>query len=55
MRATETVYSDLDLPLLDSLAPTQPHRPVDLTIFDADAQGMLPETNMTDSIVISFE
>ncbi|KAF9046915.1 NAD(P)-binding protein [Hymenopellis radicata] len=39
MRATETVYSDLDTALLDTLAPTQPHRPVDLTIFEADEQG----------------
>ncbi|KAF8920257.1 hypothetical protein CPB85DRAFT_1372989 [Mucidula mucida] len=39
MRATETIYSDLNTALLDTIAPTQPHRSVDLTMFEADEQG----------------
>jgi hypothetical protein len=39
MHSTETIYSDMDLPLLDSLAPSQPHRPVDLAVIAADREG----------------
>ncbi|KDQ64980.1 hypothetical protein JAAARDRAFT_118161 [Jaapia argillacea MUCL 33604] len=37
--AYETIYSDLDIPLIESLAATQPHRDVDLLIVEAGEQG----------------
>ncbi|KAF9012835.1 NAD(P)-binding protein [Hymenopellis radicata] len=39
MHGTEEVYSDLDIPHIESLPPTAPHRLVDLAIVDADKQG----------------
>ncbi|KAF8911926.1 hypothetical protein CPB85DRAFT_1375843 [Mucidula mucida] len=39
MHGTEEVYSDLDIPHIESLPPTAPHRHVDLEIVDADKQG----------------
>lgn len=39
MHSTKNVYSDLDINKLETLAPTQPHRNVDLTLVEADAQG----------------
>jgi hypothetical protein len=39
MYADAPVYSDLDLPLLDAIPPTQPHRDVDLAVLAADAAG----------------
>ncbi|KAF7316900.1 Rab guanyl-nucleotide exchange factor [Mycena chlorophos] len=41
MFASETIYSDLDIELLESLPPTQPHRDVDLAIVAADSEGYL--------------
>jgi hypothetical protein len=35
----ETIYYDNDVAQLDALAPTQPHRDVDLEILAADAEG----------------
>ncbi|KDQ49807.1 hypothetical protein JAAARDRAFT_42553, partial [Jaapia argillacea MUCL 33604] len=37
--ATETVYSDLNISQIESLAPTQPHRDVDLVVVEAGRQG----------------
>lgn len=37
--ATETIYNDLDADQLETLARTQPHREVDLTVVEADKQG----------------
>lgn len=37
--ATKTIYSDNDVDKLESLAPTQPHRNVDLEIVKADQDG----------------
>jgi hypothetical protein len=39
MHADAPIYSDLDLPLLDSIPASQPHRDVDLTVLAADAAG----------------
>ncbi|KAF9042574.1 NAD(P)-binding protein [Hymenopellis radicata] len=39
MHGSEEVYSDLDIPHIESLPPTAPHRHVDLAIVDADKQG----------------
>lgn len=39
MHSTKNVYSDLDIDKLETLAPTQPHRNVDLTLVEADGQG----------------
>lgn len=36
---TDTIYSDMNLPLLDSIPPSQPHRTVDLTVIEADKEG----------------
>ncbi|KAI0368821.1 NAD-P-binding protein [Pilatotrama ljubarskyi] len=36
---SETIYSDLDIPLIESLPPTAIHRPVDLLIIAADEEG----------------
>lgn len=33
------IYSDLDVPLLDSIPITQPHRDIDLTVLAGDAEG----------------
>jgi hypothetical protein len=37
--ASDIIYDDTNLEQLDSLAPTQMHRNVDLEILNADAQG----------------
>jgi hypothetical protein len=39
MFATTTIYDDSDADQIESLAPTQLHRDVDLTITNADAEG----------------
>ncbi|KAJ7174949.1 NAD-binding protein [Mycena crocata] len=41
MYADETVYDDADTDQIESLAPTQPHRDVDLAITNADAEGYI--------------
>lgn len=41
MYATTTVYDDADADQIETLAPTQPHRHVDLEIINADKQGVL--------------
>ncbi|KAG0697656.1 hypothetical protein DFH29DRAFT_944933 [Suillus ampliporus] len=37
--ATDKIYSDLDIPMIESLPKTQRHREVDLEIIAADKQG----------------
>ncbi|KAG2158554.1 uncharacterized protein EDB93DRAFT_1245782 [Suillus bovinus] len=37
--ATDTVYSDLDIPLIETLPKTQPHREVDIEVVAADEKG----------------
>ncbi|EPQ52468.1 NAD P-binding protein [Gloeophyllum trabeum ATCC 11539] len=37
--ASDLVYSDLDIPLIETLKPTQPHRWVDIAIVEAGKQG----------------
>ncbi|KAG1730246.1 uncharacterized protein EDB91DRAFT_1157511 [Suillus paluster] len=37
--ATDKIYSDLDVPIIESLLETQPHRDVDLEVIAADKQG----------------
>lgn len=46
MHSTKNVYSDLDINKLETLAPTQPHRNVDLTLVEADAQGVVCSLNI---------
>jgi len=41
MYATETIYNDLDVAQIESLADTQMHRDVDLLIVEADKAGYL--------------
>lgn len=40
MKDSETVYSDMNIPLIETLPLSQPHRPVDIAIVEADQQGM---------------
>ena len=37
--ALDTVYSDLDIPLIESLDIEQPHRKIDVTVVQADEEG----------------
>lgn len=39
MYAYDTIYNDADVKQIESLAPTQLHRNVDLAIVEADKQG----------------
>jgi nucleoside-diphosphate-sugar epimerase len=39
MFAYDTIYSDNDIEQIESIAPTQPHRNVDLEIVEADGEG----------------
>ena len=41
MYAYDTIYNDTDVKQIESLAPTQLHRNVDLAIVEADKQGKL--------------
>ncbi|OBZ72277.1 hypothetical protein A0H81_07905 [Grifola frondosa] len=41
MFPTSTIYYDSDPDQMETLAPTQPHRNVDLAIVDADKQGFV--------------
>jgi hypothetical protein len=38
--ATDKIYSDLDIPMIESLPKTQPHREVDIEVVAADQKGM---------------
>ncbi|KAI0661782.1 NAD-P-binding protein [Cubamyces menziesii] len=44
--ASETVYSDLDIPTIEALPPSAPHRPVDLLVVAADAEGGYARTHI---------
>lgn len=46
MYATDTIYSDTNIQQIESLAPTQPHRDVDLAVVDADKQGIYSFLNI---------
>ncbi|KAF7374936.1 hypothetical protein MSAN_00379700 [Mycena sanguinolenta] len=39
MYSSSTIYSDLNIPQLETLPPDQPHRDVDLALVEADSQG----------------
>ncbi|KAJ7494663.1 hypothetical protein B0H11DRAFT_2002881 [Mycena galericulata] len=39
MHGSATIYSDLNIPQLETLPPTQPHRNVDLALVEADSRG----------------
>ncbi|PBK84773.1 NAD(P)-binding protein [Armillaria gallica] len=39
LHSTDVVYSDLDIPLFETLPPSQPHRNVDLAVIAADNEG----------------
>jgi len=39
MYSTDVVYSDLDIPLIETLKPSQPHRPVDILVSQAGNEG----------------
>lgn len=44
MHSTSTIYSDMNIKQLEGLAPTQPHREVDLTVVEADETGTCHST-----------
>jgi len=37
--ASDVIYSDLDIPLIESLPPSAPHRPVDILVSGAGKEG----------------
>lgn len=41
MYATETIWDDTNPDQVETLKPSQPHRPVDLKIVGADAEGKI--------------
>ena len=43
MHSTTDVYSNLDIDKIEILAPSSPHPAVDLTVVEADTQG-IPQT-----------
>jgi hypothetical protein len=40
MYAYDTVYNDMDPAQIETLAPSQLHREVDLAVVEADKEGM---------------
>ena len=40
MHETEKIYDDASVADIESLAPTQPHRNVDIAVASADGEGM---------------
>ncbi|KAJ7104227.1 hypothetical protein B0H15DRAFT_809082 [Mycena belliarum] len=54
MRASSTIYSDLDIPQLETLPSTQPHRDVDLTLVEADSQGYVKTYIVLPSTIYGF-
>ena len=40
---TDIIYDDANPDQIESLAPTQPHRNVDLELLKADREGMSPK------------
>jgi hypothetical protein len=43
MHSDVTIYDDSDADQIETIAPTQMHRDVDLAITTADAKGLRPE------------
>jgi hypothetical protein len=46
MHSTDVIYSDIDIDLLETLPPTQPHREVDLMLVEADKEGVFSVSNV---------
>ena len=46
MYLSPKVYSDLDIPTIEALPPSAPHRPVDLLVVAADAEGGYARTHI---------
>ncbi len=46
MYGTDVVYSDADTEQLEAIAPTQPHRNVDLTVIAGDKEGTVRPANI---------
>ena len=44
--ASETVYSDLDIPTIEAFPPSAPHRPVDLLVVAADTEDGYARTHI---------
>ncbi|KAI0351703.1 NAD-P-binding protein [Trametes cingulata] len=51
---SETIYSDLDIPLIESLPPTAIHRPVDLLIIAADEEGYVRSHIVAPAVVFGI-
>jgi hypothetical protein len=43
MHSDVTIYDDSDADQIETIAPTQMHRDVDLAIIAADAEGLRPD------------
>ncbi|KAH9903078.1 NAD-P-binding protein [Cubamyces lactineus] len=44
--ASETIYSDLDIPTIEALPPNAPHRPADLLVVAADTEDGYARTHI---------
>lgn len=51
MYPSDVIYSDLDIPQLERLPPTQPHRAVDLMLVEADKQGTCIVTILSQKLI----
>ncbi|KAJ7127070.1 hypothetical protein C8R44DRAFT_617333 [Mycena epipterygia] len=54
MYESSTIYSDLNIPQLETLSPDQPHRNVDLALVDADSQGYVKTYIILPSTIYGF-
>ncbi|KAJ7170598.1 hypothetical protein C8R43DRAFT_1120357 [Mycena crocata] len=54
MRASNTIYSDLDIAQLETLSPDQPHRNVDLKLVEADTHGYVKTYIILPSTIYGF-
>ncbi|KAJ7475778.1 hypothetical protein FB451DRAFT_256410 [Mycena latifolia] len=54
MRASPTIYSDLNISKLETLPPSAPHRNVDLALVEADSQGYAKTYIILPSTIYGF-
>ncbi|KAL0572608.1 hypothetical protein V5O48_009352 [Marasmius crinis-equi] len=54
MYASKTIYNDEDITQIETLPPSQPHRPVDLAIVAADQEGYIKSYLILPSTIYSI-
>ncbi|KAK7033075.1 hypothetical protein R3P38DRAFT_3313147 [Favolaschia claudopus] len=54
MHSSQPVYSDLDIPQLETLPPSQPHRDVDRALVEADSEGYVKTFIILPSTIYGF-